>query len=284
VRAPPGGRVAISLTTNMTSMRNAKNFSRANSIRDKLVSRLSSGNALESSAADVVRYGAAERLDADVRTLLQAKRNVENARSAFQTFEGSFNEVIQLQKRMRELAVQGASDTVDPDARAMLSQDYLAMAEQADQILQQTIAPMFEEYGWNAGGGKMRVVVDTGTDESSAVEFDLGSVPFQVVAPGGDGLDTAAHALNALSDLGFYLEDLTRVSTTFGSWQERLEHIASVIDQKVERLSANRSQFMDADFALESAEMARNDLVRASALSVLAQSNRISGDAVRLLG
>jgi len=68
------------------------------------------------------------------------------------------------------------------------------------------------------------------------------------------------------------------------TYQERLDNIASVIDQKIERLSANRSSFMDADFALEASEMARNDLVRSSALAGLAQSNKIAGDALRLLG
>ncbi|MDA9951322.1 flagellin [Oligoflexaceae bacterium] len=277
------------------------------------MAKLASGKRINKAADDAAGLAVSENLRGDVRSLNQAKRNAQDGVSLVQTAEGGLTETSNMLTRLRELAVQAASDTIGPEERGFLDKEYVQLKEEIDRITNST----------EFNGTKLLVGDNYQHDELQNPE-DTYPLEIQVAhnyLPDADALDSD-HPVNViridLSNINAYTEgdgslelgradEGTRVSdkrsaqtsintidkaisrvndyrSYLGAIQNRLEITTRNIGVQSENIEEARSRIVDTDFAEETANMAQQSILQQAGISVQAQANSQPQVALSLLG
>jgi len=247
--------------------------------------RISSGLRITHAGDDAAGLAVAENIDAATISLRQASRNTNDGISVLQTAEGATNEVANIIKRMRELAVESASETLNSTERSYIQTEFIQLRSEVDRIANAT-----EFNGIKLGdGSNTEVAVQIGIHNNATADritIDLSDL----TASSGLGvtaaaqLSTVAGARAALGMMDTALDNLNTKRAKFGAVQNSLEHALNNLDVYTENLQAAESQIRDADFAYETAEMAKYQIMQQAGVAVLAQANQINQGALRLLG
>ncbi|HHO51836.1 MAG TPA: flagellin FliC, partial [Deltaproteobacteria bacterium] len=124
--------MALTVNTNLTSMNSLSNLNQTNNNLSRSLGRISSGMRINSARDDAAGLGVAENLDAAQGSLKMAMRNTNDGIAVVQTAEGAANEVANIIKRMRELAVQSSSDTLENTERAYINDEFTALSTEVD--------------------------------------------------------------------------------------------------------------------------------------------------------
>jgi len=226
---------------------------RAQTDMQRSLERLSTGLRVNRAADDPAGFAVAENLSARARSVAVARRNIGDGRSLMMTLDGSANEVGDLLKRLRELAVQGASETLGDTERGYLDTEQQQLVEEIDRIANTT-----DLFGrtW-ADGSAGTISVQVGADAGDTIDVDTGD--FRSLTLGVDTLDlsTSGGAGNALADIDSALDLLNGQRSRFGAAMNRLD-VAERLAQHQEMVHTEAaSRIMDADMAMEVAEMAK---------------------------
>ncbi len=286
--------------------------------------RLSSGLRINRAADDAAGLAIAERFTSQVRGLNQAIRNANDGISLAQTGEGAMAELTNAFQRMRELAVQSANGIYGTDDRASLDLEYQDLKEEALRIIESTdfngisilssSSSIDFQVGFNNSLTNDRITIDTVnlTDETGAPAdpvSDTGSLTsgaymVTIITQDGPGyttdktdadgntvtltydgdIATSNSALASLSALSNAINVVTSLRAEFGAAQNRLESSIRNIENVVENQSAARSRILDADFAKETAELTRSQILQQAGTAMLAQANQLPGNVLSLLG
>ncbi len=226
---------------------------RAMADHQRSIERITSGKRINRAADDPAGLAVAEALTARARSAAVARRNVTDGRSLLQTVEGSANEVVNLLKRLRELAVQGASETLEHGERAYLDQERDQLTDEIDRIAGST-----EIFGkvWPNGGG-LTVSVQAGPDQGDTIDLTVGDM--QSTTLGVDSLDftTAAGAGAALGTIDAAMDVMNRQRSQLGASMNRLDVAERLSEQQELAHTAAAGRIMDVDMAMEVAEMAK---------------------------
>jgi flagellin len=269
----------FSVNTNLAAG-NALNH--LNSTSGKLSStfeRISSGMRINSAKDDAAGLGVSENLDAAGRSLRQASRNANDALSLIEVAEGAAEEVSTILKRMRELAVQSSSDTLEDTERAYIAVEYDELVLEVDRI-----AAVTEFNGVllsDGSNGTLEVQVgmnDSANDRITITLADLTGLG------SGQTLSSSAGAQAALTVLDTDLNTVNAARAAFGATQNRLESGMRNLATATENLGAAQSRIQDADFAAETSQMAKLQIMQQAGVSVLAQANQINQSALKLIG
>lgn len=274
----------LTVNTNMAST-NALNKLSANNTRlGKVFERVSSGLRINHAGDDAAGLGMAENLDASNRGLRQAIRNANDGMSVIQVAEGAANEVANIIKRMRELAVQGASETLGNTERQYLQDELTELSSEVDrisavtefngvQLANATLTQLDVQVGINNTAND-RITLNLADLRSTVLTVDLGSVD----------LTTVGGAQAALANFDFALDTVNSYRSVLGAGQNRLESAIRNLTTTTENMTSAESRIRDADFAYETAEMSKMQILQQAGVAVLGQANQLNQGALRLIG
>lgn len=247
--------------------------------------RLSSGQRITRAADDAAGLAISEKLRAEIRGIGQAKRNAGDAISLVQTAEGGLGEISNIVIRLRELAVQAASDTIGNDERRFTDIEYQQLKDEIERI-----AKSSEFNGiklLDGTGGRLDFQVGTKNDPLlDRLTYDSTSGDATLTALGimSESVNTKEGAQLSLKKLDDALVHINGTRANLGAIQNRLSSTISNLGTKTENFSAANSRIRDADIAAETAELAKNRILVQAGTSVLGQANEFPSIALKLLG
>ena len=285
--------VAASITANALT-KNERAMSQA-------MERLSTGQRINSASDDAAGLAISSRMTSQINGLNMAVRNANDAISLVQTADGAIVEISNMLQRMRELAVQGASGTYTATDRDALDVEFQALTAAIENVADDT--------QWNGTN-----ILDASSN-SGAFAFHVGANASQTItvtindfgtAPGGatsvfDNLDEAGFDTDGTNDLdNLDVQDVTNSGTaithidnafaklntvraTLGAAINRLEYAADNLANIAQNTSASRSRVLDADYAAETTELAKTQIIQQAATAMLAQANQYPQTVLALL-
>ncbi len=268
--------MAQTINTNIMSLTAQRNLSRSNFTMSNAIARLSSGMRVNSARDDAAGLAIAERLNAQVKGMNVAVRNANDGISLAQTAEGGLNEVGNMLQRMRELAVQAANGTNSAADRDNLNVEYTALNAEITRITSVTQFNGKKVLGADAGAFTFQVGANTGETMSITTTA--------VTAPGGtvDGAD-ATNATAALTAIDTAIDAVTTQRATYGAAQSRFSSAINNLQIGIENSAAARGRIMDADFAVETANLTRSQILQQAGTAMVAQANAAPQSVLSLL-
>lgn len=279
--------MALYINTNVASMNAQRNLSRSTDSLGKTFQRLASGLRINSSQDDAAGMSIATRMTSQVKGLSQAMRNANDGISLAQVAEGALDETTNALQRIRELAVQAASDTNTDSDRQDLQLEVTQLISEIQRIADDTEFNTITLLSGNFAATKM--VIQVGAKEGQTIEFSI--EPMGVAALGTDSGDfkigsgiTQASVAAAISVVDSALESVSDLRANLGAVQNRFSAVIANLSNVVENVSAARSRIVDADIASETATLTRNAILQQAGTAVLAQANQQPQLALQLLG
>lgn len=279
-----GGVMGLRINTNSAALNAQKTLWSTKLGLDKSMEKLASGLRINRAGDDAAGLAISENLKAQVRGLKQAGRNAQDGISLVQVAEGSMNEISSILIRLRELAVQGASDTIGPVERQFLNVEYDQLTSEIDRIAEGT---EFNGTQLLAGVGSV-LDFQVGTrnnPEIDRISFDASKADANSAALGVNLTSVAdkASAQNSLTAIDQAIVSVSAMRADFGAIQNRLQSTVSNLQVSVENMSAANSRIRDVDIAEETSEMTKNNILLQAGTSVLAQANQQANIALGLL-
>jgi flagellin len=280
--------MALVVNNNLSSLNALNNLNRTNRSLSATFGRISSGLRINKAADDAAGLGVAENLAASVQSLGMAKRNANDGIAVIQVAEGATNEVANILKRMRELAVQSSSETLESTERQYVQAEYTQLHSEIERIADITEFNGIKLTNQTSGLTQLDVQVGMYNSTDDRVSVNLGDIT--TAGASGLGLDasvslnTVASAQAAISTIDNALDQVNDYRSTYGAVQNRLESAIRSLDTYSENLQAAESQIRDADFAHEAAEMSKQQIMQQAGTAILGQANQINQGALRLIG
>jgi len=276
--------MGLRINTNTASLNSQRTLWNTKLSLDKSLEKLSSGYRINRAGDDAAGLAISENLRSQIRGLKQASRNANDGVSLVQVAEGAMNEISSTLIRLRELAVQSASDTIGPIERQFLNVEYDQLVSEIDRISDST---EFNGTQLLAGTGSIMdfQVGIRNNPEIDRISFDSSKADANSAALGVNLSSVAdkASAQNALSAIDTAIMSVSAMRADFGALQNRLQTTISNIQNGVENMSAANSRIRDVDVAEETSEMTRNNILLQAGTSVLAQANQSANVALGLL-
>jgi len=275
------------INTNLASLNTQRNLSASQSALNTSLQRLSSGLRVNSAKDDAAGLAIAERMNSQVKGMNVAIRNANDAISLSQTAEGALGKISDNLQRMRELAVQSANGTNGTSDRNTLDQEFQALADEVDRVIASTKFNGINLFGSAAATGfTFQVGADTtaGQDTITITGSNL-STDTTITAVTGAAADikTAANATTAMGNLTTAIDTISSARATYGAAQNRFEAVISNLQIAAENQSASRSRIIDADFAAETANLTRGQILQQAGTAMLAQANSLPSGVLALL-
>jgi flagellin len=264
--------MALVINHNLSSITAQRNLAGTGRALGKAFERVSSGLRVNSAADDAAGLGVAENLEAASRSARVAMRNTNDGISVVQTAEGATSEVGNILKRMRELAVQSSSETLESTERQYIQDEYTALSSEVDRIAEVT-----EFNGLkltNNDNSTLAIQVGVNNTSNDRISITMGDLTTSTLGLAGAGmsLNSAASAQDAITTIDSALNTVNGYRSAYGAVQNRLTDSLVNLEVYSENLVAAESRIRDADFAHETAEMAKLQIMQQAGLSVLSQT------------
>lgn len=247
--------------------------------------KLSSGSRINKAGDDAAGLAISEKLKATYRSLDQANRNANDGVSFIQVAEGGLNEVGNMLTRLRELAIQAASDTVGDKERALTDLEYQNLKSEIQRISETT---EFNGTSLLDGqGGTLDFQIGLNNDEfQDRIFFKAEDHNAQLDELGIDGISVSSKddARDGLEKIDGAIDQVAAQRANLGALQNRLTSTARNLDVAGENIRAANSRIRDVDYAQETAKNVRNNILTQAGVGVLSQANGIGQSALRLIG
>ena len=272
------------INTNINSLTAQRNTSSSQSALATSMQRLSSGLRVNSAKDDAAGLAIAERMNAQVRGMNVAVRNANDGISLAQTAEGALGKVGDALQRMRELAVQARNSTNTTADKTSLSEEFKQLQAEITRISGGT---KFNGSGVLNSSATLtfQVGAGTGTEDTitaSGVDISTGSVAS--AAASGVAITGDATAIgSAISAIDTAIDSVNSNRAKFGALQNRFDSVIANLQVSVENQSAARSRIMDADFATETANLSRSQILQQAGNAMIAQANQLPQQVLSLL-
>ncbi len=282
------------INTNLPSLNAQRNLTTSQTALTQSLQRLSSGLRVNSAKDDAAGLAVATRMDSVIRGSQVAIRNANDGISLAQTMEDSIGKIGDSLQRMRELAVQAANGTIGSTDRANLQVEFAQMQSEINRVVSgasfngislldtaATVAKAGSQFdfqiGANASGANVLTV--------SGASFAAGTISAYGDSTTATGIDISSQS-TAQCALGFIDSGIGQVTTARAKWgaiQNRFDAIVSSLQVYVENQSAAKSRIMDADFASETANLTRGQILQQAGTAMLAQANALPNNVLSLL-
>ncbi|QKJ85644.1 flagellin [Paramixta manurensis] len=286
--------MSLSIFTSASSMASVNALNKSNNLLSTAMERLGTGKRINSAADDAAGLQIATRLQGQSNGMTVAKRNISDATAMLQTAEGSFDEVTNILYRMKDLSTQAANDTNTKDDRDSIQSEFDELNNELENIMSNT----------SYGGEKLLKSIDSGVSGKGklegAVTFQIGSSSKETMTVNlSGGLGNVTTALNALTSaklsnasganatinsIQAALDSVGSVRSSLGANINRLGHTAANLANMQDNTNLALGNIQDADFATEASNMTRNQMLAQTSMSMLKQSNSMSGMVMSLLG
>jgi flagellin len=274
------------INTNIASLNAQRNLNTSQTSLSTSMQRLSSGLRVNSAKDDSAGLAIAERMSAQVRGMNVAIRNANDGVSLAQTAEGALGKVGDSLQRMRELAVQARNSTNSVDDKDSLDKEYQALASEIGRVLGGTAFNGKTILGADAGALDFQVGANTTDDDLITVTTTDMTADATITAVTGGKIDNTADtaALKLVIDnIDTALDTVNSKRADFGAAQNRFDAVISNLQVSVENQSAARSRIMDADFASETANLSRSQILQQAGTAMVAQANQLPQGVLALL-
>lgn len=275
--------MSFTVRTNIASMTALRFLGRSDRQLRKTMARVSSGNRMARASDDAAGMAVSENLDAAIRSLTVARRNTLDGMNVIDTAEQATGEVANILKRLRELAVQASSETLAADERQYIQEEFTALEAEINRIANIT------EFNGQALTDGSAVVMDvqvgianTANDRIGIATQDLRATTLGVDV-GTIDMSTSSNAQNALANLDTALDLVNGYRSSYGASQNRLESAMRNLDRYTMDMSGARSRVQDADYAFETAQLAKYTLLRQTGEAVLGQTQELQRTVVSLI-
>ena len=266
--------MAQTINTNTSSLNAQRHLSMSKDSLATSMERLSSGLRVNNSKDDSAGLAIADRMNAQVKGINVAIRNANDGISLAQTAEGGLATVTDILQRMRELSVQSQNGTNGASDRANLDAEYQQLNSEITRIAAQTKFNGIAVIGTGAGGHIFQVGANNGDT--------LSLTTTAVTAVGGD-VSTIASASGALTAIDLQLDSISTQRAAYGAAMNRMQFAISNLQISGENQAAARGRIMDADFAVETANMSRANILQQAGTAMVAQANQLPQQVLQLL-
>ncbi|MBA4175225.1 MAG: flagellin FliC [Leptothrix sp. (in: Bacteria)] len=273
--------MAQTINTNLVSLNAQRNLSMSQGSLATSMQRLSSGLRVNSAKDDAAGLAIADRMQTQVRGMNVAIRNANDGISLAQTAEGAIGKVGDMLQRMRELAVQSANATNGPADRQNLDAEYKQLSDEINRTLGNTRFNGLAILGANSGAQTFQVGADAG-DQIIITTADLVTGLASTNVATGDLLD-ATNSTTALGNIDAALTLVNGERAQYGATQNRFEAVIATLQVASENQSAARGRIMDADFAMETANLSRAQILQQAGTAMVAQANQLPQQVLQLL-
>jgi len=272
------------INTNITSLNAQRNSASSQQALTLAVQRLSSGLRVNSAKDDAAGLAISERMNAQVRGMNVAIRNANDGISLAQTADGALSKVGDALQRMRELAVQARNGTNTDADKTSLDQEYQQLGAEIGRVLGGTTFNGQTIVGANAGDKVFQVGANTTANDIITVTTTDMTGNADITAVTGGNLNGDSTALATVIDnIDTALNTVNSQRATYGAVQNRFEAVVSNLMVAYENQVAARSRIMDADFAVETANLSRANILQQAGNSMVAQANALPQGVLTLL-
>ena len=271
------------INTNLASLNVQRNLAGSQGALNQAVQRLSSGMRINSAADDSAGLAISERMNAQAKGMNVAIRNANDAVSLSQTAEGALGKVSDMLQRMRELSVQSANATNSAGDRTNLNAEYAALGSEITRTLAGTKFNGVAMLGAAAGTLTFQVGAGTTANDTIAITTTRLDNAASITAVTGGSITSAATANTAMTNIDAAIDAVTSERANYGAAQNRFESAISVLQVSSENNAAARSRIVDADYAAETASLARAQILQQAGTAMLAQANQLPNSVLSLL-
>nr|WP_321242363.1 flagellin [uncultured Tolumonas sp.] len=284
--------MSMYINTNVSSLNAQRNMSNASKSLDTSYTRLASGLRINSAKDDAAGLQISNRLTSQVNGLDQGNRNANDGISMAQTAEGAMDEVTTMLQRMRTLSQQSANSSNNTDDRTAIQAEVNQLSSEIDRISSDTTfgGKKILDGSFN---GDFQVGADANQKISFAISFALtvdgiagsdSTISSFASADGGIDVSSASGAQSVLANVDKMIKAVDSKRAELGAVQNRLDSTIRNQSNISENVSAARSRIRDADFATETANMTKQNILQQASSTVLAQANQRPQSALSLLG
>jgi flagellin len=276
--------MALAISTNNAALNAAASASSVNREMETSMARLSSGKRINSASDDAAGVAISSRLSAEIRGTDQAIRNSLDGQALIDTAEGAHKEVENILQRMREVAVQSNNDTNNAQDRTNLQAEMNAMATEIDRIAGTTTWAGTNLMNATSSSFSFQVGSATGAKNQIAVAIKtMNAGGLTVEAADLDLTTTSAKRLLSIVNVDAAIKAVNDQRSALGAVSNRLNHTVNNLTNISTNLSAAKGGIEDADFALETTNLAKNQILQQASTAMLAQANASKQNVLSLL-
>jgi flagellin len=280
--------MASVINTNVASLTAQRNLTNSQSALSTSMQRLSSGLRINSAKDDAAGLAIAERMNAQVRGMNVAIRNANDGISMAQTAEGALSKVGDALQRMRELAVQARNATNSSSDKDSLNKEFAELQSEITRVTGGTSFNGKKILGSDATAMTFQIGANTTTDdevtittEDMTANTDITTVTASTAVI--DSSATSGDIATIIDNIDTAIDTINDQRATFGASQSRFDAIIGNLQQSVEAQSAARSRIMDTDFAAETANLSRAQILQQAGTAMVAQANQLPQNVLSLL-
>ena len=284
--------MALTVNTNVASLNAQRNLMSSTNSLTTAMERLSSGSRINSAKDDAAGLQISNRLTSQINGLNVAARNANDGISMAQTAEGALQESTNILQRMRELTLQAANGSNSQEDLDSIQAEIDSSNAELDRIASTTSFGNVKLLDGNAGTVNFQVGSEGTASDQISIDFTSdGTLGFSSADLGVDGVAVNGAATFAQADLDTALtaidDAIAAIDTKradFGAVQNRLESTISNLQNISENVSAPRSRIMDTDYAAETANLTKNQIMQQAGTAMLSQANQLPQAVLSLLG
>ena len=274
----------VSINSNYAATFAAKAAKQTTSELNSAMEKLSTGKRINYARDDAAGQAISIRLTAEIQGLAMASRNASDGQAMIDTIEGALMETQTLLLRMRELAVQSSNGTLAGADRASLEEEFGSLEAEITRIadtsswagqnlLDGSLSDGITfQAGTKAGGGNL-ITVSIGEMSATAATVDIGA----------QSVGTFNDAQAAITKIDAALSGVSEVRGKLGGISNRLNSTIANMDQVRVNLSASQGRIEDADFAVETGNLAKNQILQQAATAMIAQANASKNTVLTLI-
>jgi flagellin len=276
--------MGLRIATNITALNAQRAMAATRMNLDRSLERLASGSRINHAGDDAAGLAISENLRAQIRGMRQAKRNTMDGVSLIQVSEGGLNEISNMIVRLRELAIQSASDTVSDNERQFTDREFQSLKQEIDRI--SNVTQFNGNPLLNGKAGIFEIQVGTHNNpilDRIVYNGERSDASLDALRLGGESVATKQGAQLSLAVIDDALVRVNSIRADLGALQNRLQSTINNLAISDENLSAANSRIRDTDMAEEVSEMTKQNILMQSGIAVLGQANQTNQTALKLL-
>ena len=277
----------MTINTNLISLNAQRNLNSSQSSLATSMQRLSSGLRVNSSKDDAAGLAIAERMNAQVRGMNVAVRNANDGISLAQTADGALASIGDSLQRMRELAVQSRNSTNSDSDKQSLNLEFTQLSSEIGRVLGGTTFNGKAILGADAGTLTFQVGANVTSNDTIDIATSNLTTDTTITSVTSASIGSASDATalaTVITAIDAALDDINSQRAVYGASQNRFSAVITNLQTSVENQSAAKSRIMDADFASETANMSRAQILQQAGTAMVAQANQLPQQVLKLLG
>lgn len=246
-------------------------------------SKLASGSRINRSSDDAAGLSISEKLNASTRSKQQASRNAQDSLGVLEVMDGTLSGMSEMIVRMRELAIQAASDTVSDTERGMINLEVTGLLQELKRTAEGT--EYLDNKLLKGDKKKLTVQVDKGNNEKDRISIELVDLAQTPLALGISDVkvDSQLRARLSLQKLDYAQGSLSKSRAKLGAMMSRMGSAINNLSMSVSQETTAKSRIKDLDYAQATAEQTAAKIRQSGQVSLAAQMNNQKGDVLKLI-